>query len=90
MLSAEVLTSIPAGGPTRKGGEDLGLGARSSAFGARESAHGGSYDAGMASTIGEDAPDFTLPGSDGRTYHLADLRGRPVVIAWYPKAFTPG
>ena len=30
---------------------------------------------------GDEAPDFTLPGSDGRTYRLSDLRGRPVVIA---------
>ena len=39
---------------------------------------------------GDEAPDFTLPGSDGRTYRLRDLRGRPVVIAWFPKAFTGG
>jgi len=39
---------------------------------------------------GDEAPDFTLPGSDGRTYRLSDLRGRPVVIAWFPKAFTGG
>ncbi|HUR36164.1 MAG TPA: peroxiredoxin [Vicinamibacterales bacterium] len=39
---------------------------------------------------GDVAPDFTLPASDGRTYRLADLRGRVVVIAWFPKAFTAG
>ena len=40
---------------------------------------------------GDDAPDFTLPGSDGRSYHLRDFRGtRGVVIAWFPKAFTSG
>jgi peroxiredoxin len=39
---------------------------------------------------GDAAPDFTLQGSDGRTYRLADLAGRPVVIAWFPKAFTGG
>jgi peroxiredoxin Q/BCP len=38
---------------------------------------------------GDLAPDFSLPGSDGRTYSLADYRGvRPVVIAWFPKANT--
>ena len=38
---------------------------------------------------GDLAPDFTLPGSDGRTYSLADYRGiKPVVIAWFPKANT--
>jgi thioredoxin-dependent peroxiredoxin len=41
--------------------------------------------------VGDQAPDFTLPGSDGKTYHLADFRGKQaVVLAWFPKAFTPG
>jgi hypothetical protein len=40
---------------------------------------------------GDLAPDFTLPGSDGRTYRLRDYIGtRAVVIAWFPKAFTGG
>ena len=39
---------------------------------------------------GDLAPDFALPGSDGRTYRLRDLAGRPVVLAWFPKAFTGG
>jgi len=39
---------------------------------------------------GDPAPDFSLPGSDGRTYRLRELAGRPVVIAWFPKAFTGG
>jgi peroxiredoxin Q/BCP len=40
---------------------------------------------------GDLAPDFTLPGSDGRVYTLGDFRGRQaVVIAWFPRAFTPG
>ena len=40
---------------------------------------------------GDEAPDFTLPGSDGRSYHLRDFRGtRAVVVAWFPKAFTGG
>ena len=41
-------------------------------------------------TIGDPAPDFSLPGSDGRTYRLKELAGRVVVIAWFPKAFTGG
>ena len=40
---------------------------------------------------GDAAPDFKLPGSDGKTYSLADFRGKQaVVLAWFPKAFTPG
>jgi peroxiredoxin Q/BCP len=39
---------------------------------------------------GDLAPDFSLPGSDGRTHRLKDLAGRPVVVAWFPKAFTGG
>ncbi len=41
--------------------------------------------------VGEPAPDFTLPASDGKTYSLADFRGKQaVVIAWFPKAYTSG
>ncbi len=40
---------------------------------------------------GATAPDWTLPGSDGNVYSLADLlQEGPVVLAWFPKAFTPG
>jgi len=39
---------------------------------------------------GDAAPDFTLPGSDGKTHHLADYKGKTVVLAWFPKAFTGG
>jgi peroxiredoxin Q/BCP len=41
--------------------------------------------------VGDQAPPFTLPGSDGRTYRLADYRGKQVVVlAWFAKAFTSG
>ena len=41
--------------------------------------------------VGDEAPDFELVGTDGETYKLSDLtKERPVVIAWYPKAFTGG
>ena len=40
---------------------------------------------------GDAAPEFTLPGSDGKTYSLASFKGKQVVVlAWYPKAFTGG
>lgn len=41
--------------------------------------------------VGDPAPDFSLPGSDGSQHSLRDSTGkRGVVIAWFPKAFTPG
>ncbi len=41
--------------------------------------------------VGDRAPDFSLRGTDGKTYSLEQFRGeRPVVIAWFPKAFTAG
>ncbi|MTV24465.1 thioredoxin-dependent thiol peroxidase [Nitriliruptoraceae bacterium ZYF776] len=39
---------------------------------------------------GTPAPTFTLPDQDGREVSLEDLRGRPVVIYFYPKDDTPG
>jgi len=39
---------------------------------------------------GDVAPDFELQGSDGHLYRLKDLAGQPLVIAWFPKAFTGG
>lgn len=41
--------------------------------------------------VGDVAPDFSLLGSDGRTYKLSDYRGKQVVVlAWFAKAFTSG
>ena len=39
---------------------------------------------------GQQAPDFTLPDASGRPVSLSGLRGRPVVVYFYPKAETPG
>lgn len=41
--------------------------------------------------VGSKAPDFSLQGSDGSTVSLAQFIGkRGLVLAWFPKAFTPG
>ena len=41
--------------------------------------------------VGDMAPDFELPGSDGETYRLADYRGEQAVVrAWFPRAYTSG
>jgi len=39
---------------------------------------------------GKDAPDFELQSDQGETMKLSDLRGRPVVLYFYPKDDTPG
>ena len=39
---------------------------------------------------GRQAPDFTLTDHEGRQVRLSDLRGRRVIVYFYPKAFTPG
>ena len=40
--------------------------------------------------VGEAAPAFELPGTDGKTHKLSDYKGKTVVIAWFPAAFTGG
>lgn len=39
---------------------------------------------------GDPAPDFALPNHAGETIRLSALRGRPVVLFFYPKDATPG
>lgn len=40
--------------------------------------------------VGDMAPEFALPGSDGKIHKLSDYKGKTVVLAWFPKAFTGG
>ena len=49
--------------------------------------------AGRASalSVGDMAPDFTLPGTDGADATLSSFKGKKnVVLAFFPKAFTGG
>ena len=39
---------------------------------------------------GTEAPEFRLPDQEGDPVSLSDLRGRWVVLWWFPKAFTEG
>jgi len=43
----------------------------------------------MSISIGDRAPDFTLPGTNGSTYSLADFAGKPLVLVFYPGDDTP-
>jgi thioredoxin-dependent peroxiredoxin len=44
----------------------------------------------MSLEPGDTAPDFTIPDQNGEPVTLSELRGKPVVIYFYPKASTPG
>jgi peroxiredoxin Q/BCP len=44
----------------------------------------------MALTPGASAPDFSLPDESGELRSLADYRGQPLVLYFYPKDDTPG
>jgi thioredoxin-dependent peroxiredoxin len=47
--------------------------------------------AGPELKAGDQAPDFALEGSDGKTHKLSDYKGKKaVVVAWFPKAYTSG
>lgn len=43
----------------------------------------------MSLGVGDQAPDFSLPGTGGRDYTLAEFRGQPVVLVFYPGDDTP-
>ncbi|HIN81093.1 MAG TPA: redoxin domain-containing protein [Planctomycetes bacterium] len=50
---------------------------------------GGSDDPPLK--VGDQVPDLTIRGSDGKDYRLRDFTGKQaLVIAWFPRAFTPG
>lgn len=43
----------------------------------------------MSVGVGDRAPEFTLPGTGGKTYSLSDYAGKPVVLVFYPGDDTP-
>lgn len=49
---------------------------------------GAAESAGLS--VGTEAPDFELPDADGTLVRLSELRGRPVVLAFYPLDWSPG
>ena len=45
----------------------------------------------LALEVGDQAPDFLLQATDGKTYSLSEFKGeKSVVLAWFPQAFTSG
>ncbi|MBK5278950.1 MAG: peroxiredoxin, partial [Bacteroidia bacterium] len=44
----------------------------------------------MALTVGSTAPDFVVNDQDGKAIKLSDLKGKKVVLYFYPKDMTPG
>ncbi len=44
----------------------------------------------MKLTVGQKAPEFTLPDASGKTHSLSDFAGKNVIVYFYPKAMTPG
>jgi thioredoxin-dependent peroxiredoxin len=54
-------------------------------------AAGGAQTPAPELKAGDPAPNFSLQASDGKTYNLADFKGKQaIVLAWFPKAFTQG
>jgi peroxiredoxin Q/BCP len=72
----------------------VSLVAASCGGGAERAAEGGAAAAVTTArplAVGDQAPEFSLPGTDGRQYSLESFRGRQaVVLAWFTKAFTEG
>jgi len=40
--------------------------------------------------VNDKAPDFTLPDENGKEVSLNDLRGKTIILFFYPRANTPG
>jgi peroxiredoxin Q/BCP len=66
----------------------LGASAIASAVSAQGQTPPPQYSADLK--VGDQAPAFSLPGSDGKTHKLSEYKGKTIVLAWFPKAFTGG
>jgi peroxiredoxin len=58
----------------------------------RDQAEHGSSDGGQTQEIlppGDSAPDFELPARPDESFSLADFRGRPLILAFYPADWSP-
>jgi peroxiredoxin Q/BCP len=45
---------------------------------------------GIVMKVNDKAPEFTLPDENGKDVSLKDLRGKTVILFFYPRASTPG
>ena len=68
----------------------FGVTAMAAALSAGGQATGGQQPPASTLKVGDQAPDFALQGSDGKVHRLSDYKGKTVVLAWFPKAFTGG
>ena len=83
-----IATAGPMTGQYASFGEQMKTGAEQAV--ADINAAGGINGEMLKLEVGDDAPAFELPGTDGNTHSLAQYKGTAVVLAWFPKAFTGG
>ena len=82
---------VGAAGAGSSGNKEAPPAAPSAAASATPAAPAAGETPAVTLEAGNPAPEFSLAGSDGKTYRLADFKGkRAVVLAWFPKAFTGG
>ena len=69
----------------------VGMGVAIASFGTASAVQAAELKKAADLKAGDKAPEFKLPGTDGKTYKLSDFKGKKaVVVAWFPKAKTGG